>query len=416
MSKFGMSVMAGMLILLAAGSAFGEESGILREEMDEMKIKLERLEKAIEQQAAPTSKKEDESQWFNKIDIAVGATAVLQGSTGAKERLSTEGDVTHGSMSLDLELTMPIMENGKACALFETGNGDGIDGDIPTLSGFNDDADNEESLRVSELWYEHRLLSQKLTLKIGKIDLNAPSGWHETAFDGNAVANDEQSQFLSSGFVNNLAVEFPDDNGFGAELWVSPHDLWDIGIGAADADADWNNVFEDLFSIVQLDFKPRIAERQGNYRIYGWFNGKDHEDLRDAAKTKEKNCGVGLSFDQELTDLVTLFARYGRQRGRVSQVKHGRSAGIQCSGKFYGREIDTFGLAYGVAIIGEDWRAVDRSDGIKSGDEHHVELYYNLKVNDHLDISPDIQWVKNPNGDRDNDMVWAFGIRAQLSF
>ena len=52
MSKFGMSVMAGMLILLAAGSAFGEESGILREEMDEMKIKLERLEKAIEQQAA----------------------------------------------------------------------------------------------------------------------------------------------------------------------------------------------------------------------------------------------------------------------------------------------------------------------------------------------------------------------------
>ena len=123
-----------------------------------------------------------------------------------------------------------------------------------------------------------------------------------------------------------------------------------------------------------------------------------------------------MSFDQELTDLVTLFARYGRQRGRVSQVKHGWSAGIQCSGKFYGREIDTFGLAYGVAIIGEDWRAVDRSDGIKSGDEHHVELYYNLKVNDHLDISPDIQWVKNPNGDRDNDMVWAFGIRAQLSF
>jgi hypothetical protein len=34
-------------------------------------------------------------------------------------------------------------------------------------------------------------------------------------FDTNAVANDETSQFLSSGLVNSVAVTFPEDNGAG---------------------------------------------------------------------------------------------------------------------------------------------------------------------------------------------------------
>ncbi|MBN2034416.1 MAG: carbohydrate porin [Deltaproteobacteria bacterium] len=409
MSKFGMSVIAGLTILLAAGSAFSDETEVSREEPNAMKRKLERLENAVEQQAAPPSKTEDEKPWYEKIDIAVGATGVLQGSAGAKERLSPEGDVTDGSMSFDLELTLPVAKYGKFYSLFEAGAGDGIDGNLPTLSGFNEDADDDQSIRLTDIWYEHTWLSNRLRLRGGKVDLT-------TDFDASTVANSETDQFLSSGFVNNLAVEFPDDNGLGAMLWVLPNDLWGIGIGVADADGDWDDVFGDVFSIVELDFKPKIAERLGNYRIYGWFNGKDHEDLRDPDKTKEDNYGFGLSFDQEISEVMTLFVRYGWQMDRVSQVEHAWSAGFQFSGKFYGREDDTFSLAYGMSIIGDDRKNADRGNGITTSDEHHVELYYNLKVNDHLNLLPDIQWVKNPNGDRDNGDVWAFGMRAQLSF
>lgn len=409
MNKLRISAIGGLLILLSAGAAFGQESSVTRDEMDTLKTKLERLEKAIERQAASTLKTEGGKRWYEKIDIAVGATGMLQGSSGAKEPLSPEGDVTDGSMSFDLELTIPVEKYGKFYSLFEAGAGDGIDADIPTLSGFNDDADDDQNVRLTEIWYEHIWFGERLRFRGGKVDLT-------TDFDASAVANSETDQFLSSGFVNNLAVEFPDDNSFGAMLWASPSDLWDIGVGVADADADWDNVFEDVFSIVELDFKPKIAGRQGIYRIYGWFNGKDHEHLEDPYKTKEDNYGFGLSFDQEITEVMALFARYGWQRDSVSQVEHAWSAGLQCSGKFYGREDDTFGLAYGMAIIGDDWKDVDRTNGINSANEHHVELYYNLKVNEHLNISPDIQWVKNPNGDSDNDDVWAFGLRAQLSF
>ncbi|MBN2467674.1 MAG: carbohydrate porin [Deltaproteobacteria bacterium] len=407
MNKLGMSLMGGLLILLVAGATFGEESIVSREELDAMKSKLERLEKTVVQKAEPTSEKEDEIQWCEKIDIVVGATGILQSSSGAKERLSTEGDVTDGSLSFDLELTVPVVQYGKFYSHFEAGAGDGIDGDIPTLSGFNDDADDDQNIRLTEIWYEHIWFGERLRFRGGKVDLT-------TDFDASAVANSEIDQFLSSGFVNNLALEFPDENGFGAMLWASPNDWWSLGIGIADAEGGGDRVFEDLFSMVELDFKPEIGKRRGTYRLYGWFNDKDHEELQDPAETRRGNYGFGLSFDQEITEIMTLFTRYGWQRGSVSQVEHAWSAGLQCFGKFYGREDDTFGLGYGMAIIGDDWKDVDRANGITSGDEHHVELYYNMKVNDNLNISPDIQWVKDPNGDNGNDDVWVFGIRAQL--
>jgi high affinity Mn2+ porin len=419
MNTFRVSVIGGLLILLGAGPVFGQEVTVSREEIDAMKKKIERLEKVVEQQAGSTAGKEDEKRWYEKIDIAVGATGVLQGASGVKERLNPEGNVTDATASYELELLVQAGEGGAVFMHLEAGNGDGIDGDIPTLSTFNGDADDDGRVRFTEFWYAQRVDRIGTVLEIGKVCLGGP-GDHapEDAilFDGNEYANNERSQFLSGGFINNPALEFPDDNGPGAMVRVSPADTVDVSIGIADADGDWDDVFDDVFSIVEFDFKPKIGERRGHYRIYGWFNGKDHENLKDPDKNKEHNYGLGISIDQEITEVLGLFVRYGWQRGSVSQIEHAWSTGVQCSGTFFGRDDDIFGLAYGMVIIGDDWKDVDRADGINSGNEHHVEFYYNLKVNDYLHISPDIQWVKNPNGDTDNGAVWAFGIRAHVSF
>jgi len=409
MKRFGIWMISGFVLLLASTAVFAEESTISREEINALREKLERLEKAFEQQAATDSKKEEEKRWYEKIEIAGGATAGVQGSAGEKKRHSRKGNVTDGTISFDLEASLPVAASGKLYFLTEAGTGNGIDGDLPTLSGFNDTANEEDKLTFSEVWYEHTWYKERLRFRAGKIDLT-------TDFDTNAAANCEKTQFLSGGFVNNPAMEFPDDNGIGAMIWFSLRDDLGFGVGFADADGDGDSLFDDVFSIAELDFKPRICERQGNFRLYGWLNNKDHADLMDPDKTGEKNYGVGLSVDQEMTDLLTLFARYGWQRGSVSQIEHAWSAGLQCSGKFYGRQDDAIGLAYGMAIIGSDWKETDRDNGIRSGNEHHVELYYHLKVHDHLSISPDIHWVKNATGDADNRDLWAFGLRARVAF
>lgn len=411
MNRIGMMVMGGLLVLLAAGSAFSQESSVTREEVDALNAKVDRLEKKIEAASAPASEPQDEKRWYEKIDFAIGASGVIQGSTGA------EDDGADATARYELESQFNVTPKDLLYLHLEAGNGAGIDDRIPTLSSFNGDAvGDDDKSSFTEVWYLHRFQHLGAVLEIGKLCLGGPgdnSPDDAIAFDGSEYANNERNQFLSGGFVNNLALELP-DNGLAAATRISPGEWVDISLAVADADAEWDDVFDDVFSITEINFKPEIAGHPGNYRIYGWFNGSDHEDLKDSTKTREDNYGVGLSFDQEITESLGIFSRYGWQRGSVSQVEHAWSAGLQFSGKFYGREHDTFGLAYGMAVISDDWK--DANSGINAGDEHHVELYYNLKVNEPLKISPDIQWVKNPNGDRDNDDVWVFGIRAQLSF
>ena len=343
---------------------------------------------------------EKKAPWYK---VAVAITSVLQGSPGASA--SENEGIFAPSMSADFELTIWTPESGTAYLLFESGAGEGIDANISTFSGFNGAVDDRFDMRPSQAWYEHAF-GEKARLRGGKIDITSD-------FDTNAVANSETDQFFSGVFINNLATAFPDDNSLGAMLWVAPNDFLDLGFGYADAAAGRENIFNNPFFITELVFKPVIASRLGNYRFYGWYNGKDHERAgahEDIAT--DPNYGFGISADQEIAEGVTLFARYGRQRGSISEIAHAWSAGLEISGKIPRREEDWIGLAYGQAIIGKDGKSLALQSGADFGNEHQMELYYKVKATSYLNIFPNMQWVKNPGGDRGITGVWAFGVRA----
>ena len=342
----------------------------------------------------------------SRIEIEADIVGVIQSSPGYTGLSGDTDGATEASALFDIGLTARPWESGTAYVRFKAGLGDGIDELIPTLSIFNTAAIGSDA-RLDEIWYEHAF-GEKVRLRGGKLDLTM-------AFDTNAVANDEYNQFLSGGFVNNLAVEFPDDTGLGAILWISPNTLFDIGFGFADATGGWDDVFDGTFSIAEVGIKPEIAGRQGNYRVYGWHNGSDHYNVTTYSADDETNYGFGLSADQEIAEGVTLFARYGRQRGSVSMIEQAWSTGLGISGKFLGREGDTLGLAYGQAITGKDWKSINSEFSWDLGNEHRMEIYYNIKTSNYLNVSPHLQWTKNPIGDNGSGSAWAFGVRAHLN-
>lgn len=347
---------------------------------------------------------EGETAW---IDLEAHAVGVLQSSPGFAGQSGDIDGATGATALFDAGLTVRPWESGAAYVRIKAGIGDGIDEDIPNFSIFNAAAIGSDA-RLEEVWYEHSF-GENVRLRGGKIDFSM-------IFDTNEAANNEYEQFLSNGFVNNPAVEFPEDTGLGAMLWFSPNTFYDIGVGFVDAAGEWDDVFNSLFSIAELGIKPELAGRPGNYRFYLWHNGNDHERLLAPEDGYAANYGFGLSADQEIYEGVTLFTRYGRQRGSVSPVEHAWSAGIDVSGKFFGRRDDTLGLAYGRAITGKDWKSlVADVVGMDPGSEHRLEIYYRFKANDYLNISPNLQWVKNPALDKGNDNAWAFGIRAHLN-
>lgn len=57
-----------------------------------------------------------------------------------------------------------------------------------------------------------------------------------------------------------------------------------------------------------------------------------------------------------------------------------------------------------------------RAPGAASSNEQLLELYYRMKLNEHLEISPDFQWIRRPGGDGLAPTVRVFGVRASFGF
>lgn len=344
--------------------------------------------------------------WREYFDITLGVATVTQASSGVSEGLSERGDRAAAAIAFDLEIGALKTERGEAYSLIEFGIGAGIDRAIPSLSGFYDEA--LEGVQLTELWYEHFVWGEQFKLRAGKLDLSAD-------FDTNQAANCGITQFASSGFVNSLTLGFPSKTGLGGMALAQINPLWEVGLGLVNGDSQWETSFDAPFSIAEIRAKPQLVGLQGDYRFYGWFNGADHQHLRAPDRGGLDNYGLGLSFDQQVSRKIVLFARYGGQDQRVAQIVRAWSMGLQYEAGLSQVAQDRLGLAYGKAHIGKDWKSLDRENDINSSNEHHIELYYSWPLAAWGSIAPNLQWVENPEGNRRNGDVWMVGFRLQAA-
>jgi high affinity Mn2+ porin len=337
----------------------------------------------------------EETPWYQKVEFAFGATGVVQRTLGTVDTLGNDKDFAEGSVSYDLETTLPVNEHGSLYAHLQAGQGAGVP--VITFGEVNGDADDDATLRLTELWYEHGF--GMFALKVGKLSLSAD-------FDGNNVANSETEQFFNTAFINNPVLEFPADNGLGLVFRFSPIELLSVSLTASEADADWSNAFSNGFFMGELDFNPKFGELQGCYRLYGWSNGTDRENLT-TGEIESANTGFGLSLDQQIPANLTLFARFGTQDDEVSEIGSAFSIGLQSTCAFWNRADDVVGLAFG---------SMTANDDTDLDNESQIEFYYSFRVNEHLAVSPDFQYIANPAGDGEADAVTVLGLRTQIAF
>jgi len=363
------------------------------------------------------------------LEIGAGGTMVVQGTgntNSAATDVTKKESRTDASYSADITLGKEFKEvGGKAFLHLEAGQGAGLEDNLTLYSNVNRDADNDNNVRLTELWYEQALFKDKAALTFGKLD---PTAY----FDNNDVANDETTQFLGRIFRNSPTIEFP-DNTAGIRVAYMPLEWLELGYGVFDGNSDWEKIGDNLFNIGQVTFKTKVFSLPGNYRFLGWNNNVYHTKWLDTEKTKEANYGFGLSFDQKVTDIVTLFTRYGWQNPKVYNpdimatgdlnfsLAHSWSAGFQVEGKPWGREKDVLAFAVGQAIASKDYKKAGESlDPVRRAKpEGHLEAYYRIHVNDNLSLSPDFQYIWNPFGKdvaEDTDGIFVGGMRAQVDF
>lgn len=404
-------VLLGLMVTLPYSVGFcADDLNILREEIGVLKEKIGILEKKLEEQEKRQVSYEDKIEGIEKIkdltkgiDLGLSSTFVVQGSD--VENKQTGENAIDATWSLDLTFEKGFDDWGKAFMHVEAGAGSGLDDDeINLFSKVNRDAgDTENRLEATEIWYEHYLLDKKIALTFGKLD---PTLY----VDQSNYANDETTQFLSFTFRNNDAVEFSDNN-LGLHFMVFPFEWLDIEGEMLSNDSTLKDFFDNSFWSGQINLKPNLFKRETNLRALGWLNDADHTKLLDATKNKENNHGAGISFDQELSDSLGIFARYSYQNPDVSEFDQVYSLGFQLMGNYWNRKDDYLGLAFGQIFLSDDFKKLGNPDS----PETHIEFYYNLVLNDHLSLSPDIQVITNPRG-VSGDTIGVYGLRVQLDF
>jgi high affinity Mn2+ porin len=407
----------------------------LKKEVEFLKQRVQQLEeklKAQEESAVQDKEAQEETrkelafvrEALKGIEIGFSATGVVQGSVGnhANEGIPSDRnreDRVDGSISADLEISKRIGKHGLAAVILGAAYGDGLDPRTPSWWGINGDAEGEQAVYLKELWYEHEFFDGRLIFTLGKVDLSA-------YVDANEAANDETAQFLSPGFVHSAAIEFPDDNGLGIRVSAIPIELVDISFGFAEGDADWNELGHRPFFIGEVGLHPLFGELQGNYRLFGWYRGHHRDedlvswdDQRRGTFDSQNGWGLGLSLDQAVTPNVTLFARVGYQDQEIYEFGWAWSVGAEVKGGYWGRDDDAIGIAYGMAMISndyQDFKKIVDAEPWFTKDESHLELYYRFQLNDHISLSPDLQVLWNAQGDERFDPVTVIGIRGTLDF
>ncbi|OGW75689.1 MAG: hypothetical protein A2Z72_03175 [Omnitrophica bacterium RBG_13_46_9] len=372
--------------------------------------------------------------------LAIGAsgTFVFQGTPNANNSIDGEDSVFDASYKANIDIMKEFGDWGLAFAELEAGENDSIESELSVFSNVDRAAsDTGAHVDVNKLWYEHYLFNRRFTITAGKMEA-------ADYMDQNEYAYDECAQFLGHMFRNSPVIEFPDGNGPGlrAILCLGSVKCLELSGGIFEADSDWDDIFDRMFYMAQLNFKPTLVfgadEKQwdGNYRFYFWVNDRCHEKLVGAGevtdKTKQTNYGLGISCDQMITDVFGVFGRFGWQRPDIfpagvtaadvagnPTLEWAWSAGIQVTGQYWSRPDDAIGFAIGQVFPGNEWD--NASSDTHGRGEGHIETYYRFQLNECISLSPDLQVIWNPYGigkssEGDGDTMFIYGMRGQLDF
>lgn len=439
-------ILLGVVMLWSLQPAVAKD---IDDEVAELKARIEQLEKKVaEREVHARAVMEDRKalskikEAYERLTLGASLTSTFQVTANRDGK-----DPNDGALSGYVEIGASIGSLGRLYANFEGARGEGVPRkldvserlgiNLPCLTGVNEDVDprgDNQWYDLIEAYWEPSFYNGRLIFNIGKLD---PTMW----VDGNAVMNDETTQFLSNIFVNQIAMGFQEGIRVyapGIRVGMRPTDWLEINLEWFKAAGD---VFEDLFDhpfgIWEFNLKPNLGGLEGNYRFYGWYDGQEHAKWSQYNPTtgtvsgdaKSSNVGFGLSWDQMISRNITLAARFGMQNngiaGRVASgaldtafFPYSWSIGGQITGAGWGRENDVLGLAYGQAVTGNDFRNYLRSQGVinPAPYEGHFEAYYSFALSEHLAISPDIQVISNLGGDDDAPTVTIFGLRSQLEF
>ena len=334
-----------------------------------------------------------------RVQVGVDAAIVPQAAIQVEGEDTEANGRVYQLASADLFFTARIAQYTLFFADVVGLTGPPPDSEIPSLTllnGYTARLVRQNELNVREAWVRTELFNQRLAINAGRLDLT-------NYFDRNAGANDETSQFVSDALVNNPTLGLS-TNGAGVALIFDPKRSVNFKIGFQQSNTDATSLSDSLFSLAEIGyFATPFSLGEGNYRVWGRMDNS----------TGRNRTAFGVSLDQKLAPMITLFGRYGYGQipgdsdagGAPASIGHHfYSGGLQFQSGLVVNPSDTWGIGYAQAEL---------AAGAK---EKLVEGYYNLGLTERLRLSFHLQYFKEW-GIAERPVAYLVpGLRLQASF
>ena len=285
---------------------------------------------------------------------------------------------------------------------------------------------------------------------VRRIELKAGKLAASDDFDRNRYANGARTQFLNVALMNDVAWDFAADtrgytNGavvaYVAPQWSLRYGIYQMPAFANGQTLEWP-LSRARGEQVELTIQPvdkgwalrllafQNLARMGIYREAIAQADGGVPDIRADDQDGRRKTGYAANAEIPLADAgeTGVFVRAGRNDGRTesfafTEADKTLSAGLQLASARWRRAEDGLGLAVVENSLSPDHRdylALGGS-GFLLGDGHLnyaresiAEIYYRAHLIDHVDLSPDFEFIRAPGYNRDRGPARFLGLRLHL--
>ena len=262
---------------------------------------------------------------------------------------------------------------------------------------------SDQGLRLTNLYWRQRIGGGDLVFVGGYVDvtdyldvymLASPwTGFFNFAFSTGSASIPVPNEGLGLGLGGYLNENFYIIGGF-ADSNSDPHKPTD----------GFETFFDDREYFKHLEFgwnSSRETAFMNNIHLTLW-----HADERLAAATPD-GWGANISWSRSINDHWMPFVRAGYADDGGALLEKTISAG-------FGYQTVTGGNQLGIAFNWGEPMESTWGPGLK--DQKTLELFYRIQLFRELAITPDLQYIRNPALNPNQNTLWVFGLRARLAF
>ncbi|MBB3562780.1 porin [Rhizobium sp. BK512] len=360
----------------------------------------------------------------------VGEFAVNPG--GGIETKARYADQYTAGVTFDLDRLLGVPDAKFQVTLTQrTGRNLSDDALLGTLQQVQEVFGRGQTIRLTDFWYEQQFANGLIDWKIGRIPVNEdfaafPCDFQNLTFCGSDLGN----------LVGNYIFNWPISQ-WATRAKININGFGYFQVGVYDVNPKYLGVDDQVLPVffshstgalipVEIGWLPQFANGAlpGSYKVGAWYDTSSADDVsRDIngdpfeltglpAQQHRGRYGAYLTFQQQVSENLSLFLNAVFADKRTSVTDHQVAAGLVYKGLFDSRPEDDIGLAVGTTHVNSRAFAPNNP----GGSEYAAELYYTYRPTNGLLVRPNLQYIHHPGGTSENDDVYVFGLKTAATF